>query len=913
MRFNPVSWFRKNSKGIFATLIILCMLIFVLQFGQGDLFQRLINWAGGGRAAGPLVAKINGKAVHEGDLEELRRKRKLANTFLLSRVDDGVARTMKDLLDGELKDEADMLGFVLRDIRDSLQQRRPLRDEFAMRTLRDEAAKAKDDKDRLALVERVASVFGFYVWIGTQQLDPSQYFLRGNPQADSLLDFLVWKGQADKMGIVLSDNDVMREINAQAAGHAVFDTKVKSFDREKTVDEYVKAQNDRRLSAAGLMDALRDEFRVAFARELATGIPSGTRMWRMLDGGSTPAVGSPDEYLSFYREATTLLKVRLLRLPAEAFVKDVAESPSEEELRSLYNRHRDQESAPFRREPGFKQGRRIRAEYAIGSPTDPAFLARGREAVWGKQKGEKKADGGLAHAFEDWRRARDVLQFAAMFVHPMGAGPGGLLPKATFIGFDPVQIEQSRHFDKGHPWAHEDQQPPSESDLPFRLDPAKAMGPGVMASLLGSMAGDPRMAANTWFMVTKYRDAGTVLKTNLGVLMGKPTLDGALGNLAATILATPKPTPREAVEGQLLASIQERFAQDAFKESLHKFRDRVKEVADEKAKADVLAKAAAEAHLKLYSMPRAMSGAEIRDAVERKKDIGLGALLELGEEPLTSFERMLEGNPNFGGGGMKRFRGTPEGVSVLLFRDSGKYKPAPVFLFEEGHKRQGLAWRTDDDPPELRSFAQAREDVEKAWRLDKARALARKRALELAEKINSKNGTPKDAAALLAEEAARDSRLGASFEMDNVAMLTEVKQFLAERETQYKPFEMPVEAKAEFAYPSSDLLRRLQELKDEGKAAVLVDEPARNFYVAVLEQRAAPSFHDFAKTYMRTPLRDKLYERFETKRREEYFKAVMEQLRREAAGGKLDKEGRIEIPAETRKRFASGSGPASDD
>ena len=74
----------------------------------------------------------------------------------------------------------------------------------------------------------------------------------------------------------------------------------------------------------------------------------------------------------------------------------------------------------------------------------------------------------------------------------------------------------------------------------------------------------------------------------------------------------------------------------------------------------------------------------------------------------------------------------------------------------------------------------------------------------------------------------------------------------------------------------------------------------------MLVDRIAPSLADFKSVYVRSPWSDRMYLDLQRQRREEYRKAVMEQLRRDATlPSDLDKEGRFKIPEAIRKSDAS--------
>src|ERR1700722_1989635 len=99
MAFNPFHSFRKHQKVIFAVLTILCMFVFVLQFGRGDVFERVAGWFGGGKMRGEYVATLNNSKVYTGELDGprgLRVQRVMANTFILSLMRGSVDSVLDD-------------------------------------------------------------------------------------------------------------------------------------------------------------------------------------------------------------------------------------------------------------------------------------------------------------------------------------------------------------------------------------------------------------------------------------------------------------------------------------------------------------------------------------------------------------------------------------------------------------------------------------------------------------------------------------------------------------------------------------------------------------------------------------------------------------------------------------------------
>ena len=82
MAFNPFHRFRKHQKTYFAVLTIICMFVFVLQFGRGDAIERLMGLFGASRARGDYVTTLNGAKIYTSELERLGRRREIANKFV---------------------------------------------------------------------------------------------------------------------------------------------------------------------------------------------------------------------------------------------------------------------------------------------------------------------------------------------------------------------------------------------------------------------------------------------------------------------------------------------------------------------------------------------------------------------------------------------------------------------------------------------------------------------------------------------------------------------------------------------------------------------------------------------------------------------------------------------------------------
>src|SRR5205807_3669122 len=81
MAFNPFTSFRKYQRFWMATVLLLCMITFVLCTGVGgDLSQRLLELFR--KQEGSPLARVDGHNVFNKELTDLREQRNMANEFL---------------------------------------------------------------------------------------------------------------------------------------------------------------------------------------------------------------------------------------------------------------------------------------------------------------------------------------------------------------------------------------------------------------------------------------------------------------------------------------------------------------------------------------------------------------------------------------------------------------------------------------------------------------------------------------------------------------------------------------------------------------------------------------------------------------------------------------------------------------
>jgi hypothetical protein len=758
----------------------------------------------------------------------------------------------------------------------------------------------RDHPERMALLEKLSAILGFQAWllehpaaaIGyAQRRNPPDdlYFGGGYKTVDDRLDFALWKQLADKLNINLTDADLARAIKYEAAGHEDFDPDKVDFEKDEKIKEFLRGRRD--IKPKDFAEALRDEFRVSMAQGILLGYEPGVRQYRSLFGTmGTPVAVTPDEFFNFYRQMRAAMNVKMLGVPAEKFLDKVKEKPSEDELRALFRMFQDKVDDPASRDPGFKEPRRVRIEYVSASPDDPFYREQARQQV-------KLLAGPLGKVLP-WSNpfSRASATVGAGSLLPSGAGP--LAHSFALLGavaFDPLRQEYDkyREDEEKYPWIS------SSSDELFeliqrsrKLHMTSVLRPANLASTIGTASGSvaglgsPFAGLSTLYATSTLEEVRGSLRQNTTVLLSSSDPQQLFGTAALALVLQPKILSVRQMRPVLIAEMEKSIAENLVRGNLETVRAELQKLPADSTRAEkarkYLARAVKEFHLQRHEMPEALSRQEMIARLQRKEDIGIKPLLDA--EPRAQIRGFV--GRVFGEQGM----GGPE--------RQGVYDPEPVLEGTPAQRRDFLFWRSEDHPARKRSFAEARSDVEQAWKMERASELARQEADRLEAKINKDRLSPEKAAQFLGKQ----TWLGQPFELDGIAQLL---PGIGEDVGEYLEYRVPEDRLKDIPYPPTDLARQLQALERPGEAMVIADQPARTFYVTVLVDRQKLTVQEFRKVYADTPRFDPLYTIFVVRQMGEYRRAVLEQLRREATGNKLDKQGRYEVPEDMRKRDSS--------
>ncbi len=905
MAFNPFHRFRKHQKAFFAVLTIICMITFVFQFGAGDPFTRIMNWFGYYGHKGDVVATLYGDKVYQRDMDILNRQRRLAQEFLtyaVASLTEAVQELQKQQAaasspDRRTTDAPPPLPIDVQNIpldfltRNNSFRQLPREDHFRralsdLRAIREAALVPTVQKNskQLDALQVLATAVAFEAWTQAPEHRPNEYFFGGGPRTDELLDFLIWKHQADRLGITLTEADVVREFNRTGGGRNVLSPD-EPFERNLLVRQFVKPdrerQGTRQATAKDILDALREEFRVQLAKEVLLGHGSGVRAY--LNEAEpvrlTPTAATPDEFLAYYREHRTTLKVAVLPLDVADFTSKVSGQPSEQDLENRYETYKDRVPKPDERTPGFMEPRRIRVQYASASPESPFYVAEA-----------KKMAKALA-VYSDPAASAALRVAAAANPYAAGGWPAWLSAAALPHVFDPLLREYEGYL------SQEEAQASTDRAIGFDLrdrGPVKGK-PTLYASLIGQFLGAGLTATATPMAGASILPGLEALyqRTTLRAF-GSAVLAGGSGSpltaLALPVPFTHAPLSRTAVQPLLVERFEKDLAQRLLDDNIRTLYEQLEKLRAKPAEAQkYVEKAVKDFGLQnFHTEPKLESRYEIAD--------------DPAIEPLKkAYEEFRTKNQFLG----REFR--PFAETLFDYTAAGVYQvgsfPQPGFM-PLPNKETWLFWRVEDKAERQRSFAEVHDEVKQSWYFDRARILARDEAKRISDALNAQHAAPADAVKFL-----RDQKHGDGFELDNVAQLVPARKpeiFFGRQDTpEFQAYQVPAD---KIAYPPANFVEKLLTLKTPGESLVLADRPMKHYYVAVLLARSVPTMRDFTDLYSKAAPDDAIWQRMMDDYRRDFQLALLKQLRIEAAGkDRVDEQGNLKLPENARVQASSST------
>jgi hypothetical protein len=897
MAFHPFAFFRKRQKTFLAALTILSMFIFILTGFSGGCDQTV-----GGRwfkqQKDPTeVTKLYGKKVSVSDIDDVLQHRQMANIFIAQAVaaSSTTADQKLSTVDAEAADHVRMtIGQLQQFLRMGIPLQNLARFGMLSKPIQDlrsyQLSLLKSNKVEAArIVGKIAASYSLMEW---EILHPTELYFGGGTTPDDLLDFLVWKNQADKLDITLTDEDLRKAVNAEADSDVLSGDSAK--DNEK-IGTYLRGARFRTIEPKVVFDALRDEFRVRLAKEVLLGSAGSARSaaGAGMGGGEVPGLGTPDEFWDYYKEQLTSLKVAFLKIPVKQFTEGVKAQPTQQELDDLYRRYKNDEPNPERPTPGFKLPRKVKVQWVAADSESPHY----REAV-DKAMPALKASGPLA-----------LLPFPAVS-GGTASGPAGAAAQMAVgsLWNVPQQFEYLAYLKGVKSWWDATSVVP-EGTNPYATGLRR---PDTVASVLGQAigagaTGAPPVwsAAETLAGATEARVAEQKLRQASMVLAGSNPFPLSVAAQEAALSNVHVPRLSE-VQDDLTTELRNRIAPrmadaalDEFVKGLDAKHFNPQEAA-EYVKNNANIEHGITSHgvmadaLDEYHIADAPALAPLRGAAEKGTPFTPNARRQFAEQFFTTIG--MDGRP----------------TQTQLYQ--------PQRLSDIRTNATYYWWLTESEKPKVRNKDEAAADVKEAWNLIQARKEARQSADHIIDELKKR---PEGIAAdrFLKDEAERlkADHPNAGYETSDLLGISrlvrkDTPMLMMTAPTQYEPYHFP---ETTITYPRADTVDELlKQLKQPGDAMVFTDRPERDYYIAVLEERKVPSERDFYDVYMHAPrtasderlvITNSLWSRFQEEREQKYRDAVVRHLREESQAP-LDDQGNYRMDPELRKRIRGGSG-----
>lgn len=872
MALHPFQTFRKNRRTLMAGLVIMCMFIFILQFGKGDPLDQMMTFFGAGRSRTTDVATVYGKKVTDADLDALRKQRELANTIVESMTGTARAVLLGDMSLPNGLDEFDETQKIL--LRTSIdgQRRRFEMDRLSARfnlgaqffaqqkaqasrdheqlQLMEESLLEKNEMERARKVRQVRASLEYEMWLRERPLTERLYF-GGSLRVPDLLDFVMWRNIADKLGITLTQADIRADVNREAFNYQPL--------AEDATAALLHVQRMFRnpppnLTIDDVYTALGDELRVYLAQSAVLGQPPGARYHRYpgTDVNDVPATATPNEFWTYYQDNRTTLRVEMMPIKVADFLAKVGAPPSDADqaLQDLFNRYKENEYRPQRDEPAFHEPQRVAIEWVGARPDSPHL--------------RKQAD---------------------QFILSMLA----LTPANPFLALDlTTRILETYESSKAVNYAMPDLLEGS-FELSFFRDVTK---PADVAGVLGQAMGTIAIGGNPASVRALYL-AGVYARSHPAAAVEVTReLQRRAGVYATLVLAGQNPwtaagmlayasqakqtLPLELVKKDVMEKVRDDVARRLMQENMTTVRTELEKL---KGKPEEERKKAANHYLAKATTQYGLAHGTTespRDFFSMAEDKGLRSLREafgLGQARST----MLDYN-----------------FAAHFFGPAALYLPEQLPSGQEF-----LYWKTEDKKAYTPTYEEAKPKVIEAWRSQKARELARQEAERIQQAV-AKVKNAGDGVKLLREESAKHPAWGEMFAVSNIARLVPENQlpgvpgYVPFLGSIYKPDDTRITPRPDFV----DQLMR--SLKEPGEATIVWNQPETIYYVTLLMDVGRPSEMTFYRDYSRPRAPgDTLWQTMEVERRKKYYQATMEQLRAEAGAPK----GKWNVADDVRKRI----------
>lgn len=891
-----------------AILGIVVMLTFVLSSGavgsRNDFFDQLTHMFSS-KGRGDVLATAYGDDIRESDLADIRRQRKAANEYLDRALETAYGEWTKELkrdlesprLAADTKREIDKFLNLRLSMDKNREAYKRYLDQFAnqqamfspeVSKLREAINKAREKpegEDKRAL-EGVVAIMAhdFYTMHGVGGIQLVE--LRQDLDRD-LLDFWLLLKKADQLGFNYSREGVIDMISHDTFGRL-----------GPNLKEAMPIERDMRQSGRygdftpdWLTDAIGNEYRARAALAALQGEPRTSAMAIYLrdnnpiarsllfgDTSSLPAPGllatatalpgamTPYEFFEFYKDRCSEHTFDVLEISAdtEDYLSKVTGAPTPREKSDLFNKYRSELPDPSKDRPGFKEPRKLKIEFVTLDSKAPRIT-----------------------------QSIPKLQAASMFLEVstgvIAGDPISALASASHVSMTETlplkDAVSSRMQENLAPYRNIEQ-------WEFMPRDTSIYRPRPIASALGLLAGYPDVTTVVGAMATVYRNVQIVdIQTRAPFLLQawltpfNPTMGNALGMPAFAYALNPKLPPAGLYAGEISKEMKTKQRQQLFKADFTRLEDKLREIMkdanvffgkpdkDKAKKARDEAKSYVEAWLKDRNLAPTSTKEPI-DQYSVKDNPELKVLNDLATadpDGSNSLSKMFFDAMDLG-----MFDPRLRGQSQPNTRPfEPKWFPSEP-IGDAIDKPSHIAWASEEVEPKVyptlenadrQTNGDMSKRVERAWKLEKARALAKADADKLADEVRNiaksigtnPSGVEKQLRDLAAQKKARE------FELRDLALLK-----FEHEATRFGPgtySESKIDKK-DVPYPTQDFANQLLELRKQpvGGVTVLSDQPRTHYYVACEVGRREKTVDEFREVFAKTAgpgaVQNPLYEQF---------------------------------------------------
>lgn len=928
MASSPFRVFRKHQKAIFAGLTILCMVTFVMcaGIGQGsNIFESFGVMFGAGRRS-EVVATMYGKDVFAREIQDLRNQRKLANQYMDSvtaRAREETIQSIKEATNKWNDSQGQLIQQIIQMWESSFRSRQQ-RFQYLqtapqiVQFLAGQRAKLLESKKttEAKLIEDLSiSLEKDY---GQSFRPPNQLYFGASTSLDDILDFMIWRHEADRRGIQLNAQDINNLVYIET------DNKGISKNALSNIEEGLRRNRD--FSPELLRAALADEFRVRIAK---TALMGDDRY----DPRTTWA--TPYEFWQYYKDNRTENVVAVLPIPVrnKEFLAQVGQ-PAEKDLKDLFEKHKDLEYQAGSELPGFKVPSKIEVE-------------------WVSAKADSKQYRGQAE------RAAGLIQAGFQVMAGGGQTMSGIVAADAFAAAYPFALEQTLKvgvdtslLDQYEREKWRMYKPSWTSTWNYRLHDTSIDRADNVAAALGQAGGSMGTQAPVISSLMTYHgsaalhevfDRARIGTTIVGLAGSDPT---PFSPVALVFHGTPQSPyiPLSAVKDELTKTLHEELVKKLVQTDLDDLRKKLTENRGETPEQELILRSFYRPEVMMSTLGTTMGSAGtgapialvtptmigppvIKYYYQTLAHQGLATalaganpypLLARGVDPLLKNRKVIDeavARHGFQHGRTRkpedRFTiGDDEGLKPMkdaylhnpfgdakgkkfgemFFRYRGDYSPEeyPLGGSRLGQGPSFLHWQTNDKPAYVPTFDEVKDKVKDWWQMEKARDVAKKEAEELKAKAQGQT----DAQRWLKDGTKHSEPM---FLLDGVAGLVKPLTPRAGRD-EYQPYQIPSE---KIEYPPEGLDKDLLKLTEPGQVLVKSDRPKEHYYVFALVKRTQPSEFAFYREYKSGPegLLG-LLER-ETNYRDEFQKGLLNQLRQEAHL-RINEENREKVDEKSR-------------